>query len=363
MANSTAFEFNPLRFAAWSVSAAIIVSFLVLGRGLLVPLAIAVFIWILISSIRSVLNRIKPGDNPMPGWVANWLAIFIMLAASYLGILVLTSQADALSAAIPTYQANFEAILVNLTAAFGLEQLPTTESLLSEVDLGAVLRWVGDSITALMSSVVLIAIYVGFLLAEEHVLPTKIRHLNSDPDKAERIAILASDVAASIQRYIGMKTLISLATGAVSYVILILVGIDFAAVWALLVFFLNFIPTIGSIIAAVFPALLALVQFDTVTPFLITAVTLGGTQFIFGNVIEPAYMGKSLNLSSMAILLSLSFWGIVWGLAGMFLAVPMMVMSAIVCSQFKGLRWVAVLLSADGSLATDKQSAQPVADE
>jgi len=75
-------------------------------------------------------------------------------------------------------------------------------------------------------------------------------------------------------------------------------------------------------------------------------------------VIEPAYMGRSLNLSSMAILLALSFWGIVWGFAGMFLAVPMMVMTAIVCSQFNGLRWIAVLLSSDGKLMTDSHSAR-----
>jgi predicted PurR-regulated permease PerM len=95
---------------------------------------------------------------------------------------------------------------------------------------------------------------------------------------------------------------------------------------------------------------LTLVQFDTITPFLIVAAGLGMTQFIFGNVIEPAYMGRSLNLSSFMILLSLSFWGLVWGLAGMFLAVPIMVMTGIVCAQFRGLRWIAVILSVDGDL-------------
>ena len=361
MSAEAPFSFNPLRFAAWSISGAIMVALLVLGRGLLVPLAIAIFIWILIGAIRSMLNRIKPGNDPVPGWIANSMAIFVMLVASYLGVLVITSQSDQLAAAIPAYQANFTAIVAAFTGKFGLEELPTTETLLNQVDLGAVLTWAGDSVTALMSDMILIAIYVGFLLAEEHVLPAKIRHLHSDPEKASRISSLATDIATSIQRYIGMKTVISLATAIVSYLILILVGVDFAAVWALLVFFLNFIPTIGSIIAAIFPSLLALVQFDTLTPFLITAITLGVTQFVFGNVIEPAYMGRSLNLSSMAILLALSFWGIVWGFSGMFLAVPMMVMTAIVCSQFNGLRWIAVLLSSDGKLVADARPAQSTA--
>jgi predicted PurR-regulated permease PerM len=209
-----------------------------------------------------------------------------------------------------------------------------------------------------MSDVMIIVIYVGFLLAEEHILPEKIRHLHSDPEKAEHKISLATEVSESIQRYIGMKTIVSLLTAAVSYAVLAFVGVDFAAIWALLVFFLNFIPTIGSIIGAVFPSLLTLVQFDTLMPFFIVAVGLGGTQFLIGNVIEPTYMGKSLNLSSFMILLALSFWGLVWGLAGMFLAVPMMVMTGIVCAQFRGLRWVSVLLSTDGKLMTDARQAR-----
>jgi predicted PurR-regulated permease PerM len=363
MTDTAPFEFSPLRFAAWSVIAAVMVSLLVLGRSLLVPLAIATFIWILLGAIRSTLNRYTPGDRAWPGWLANSTAILLIVAATYAAISLITSQSDQLAAAIPAYQANFAALVASAMATFGLEQLPTTEAMLSQVDLGAVLSWVGDSVTALMSDVVLIAIYVGFLLAEEHVLPSKIRHLHSDPEKAARISALANDVSVSIQRYIGMKTVISIATALVSYAILVAVGVDFAAVWALLVFFLNFIPTIGSIVAAVFPAMLTLVQFDTITPFLVVAFGLGGAQFVFGNVIEPAYMGRSLNLSSLMILLALSFWGIVWGLAGMFLAVPIMVMTAIVCAQFKGLRWVAVLLSTDGNLMTEAKSARSTSEQ
>jgi predicted PurR-regulated permease PerM len=187
-------------------------------------------------------------------------------------------------------------------------------------------------------------------------LPKKLAHLSSDSKKSEQLALLASKVSTSIQRYIGMKTIVSLLTAALSYAVLTVVGVDFAAIWALLVFFLNFIPTIGSIIAVVFPALLTLVQFDTLTPFFIVSVGLGGTQFVIGNVLEPAYLGRSLNLSSLMILLSLSFWGIVWGLAGMFLAVPIMVMTGIVCAQFRGLRWVSVILSTDGNLVTDARA-------
>ena len=349
------FDFNPLRIASWCVIFAVTIALLVLGKSFLVPLAIAAVIWVLIAAIRSVLVRITPGNWTMPHWLATALALLAIVASVYVVIGIITSQSDALTAAIPVYQQNFAVIAAKLSASLSFAELPTAENLVSQVNLGAILTSLGDSVTDLMSDTVLIAIYVGFLLVEESVLHSKVRHLSSDPDQAERIAALATDVSSSIQRYIGMKTVISLLTAALSYVVLLFVGVDFAAIWALLVFFLNFIPTIGSILAVVFPALLALVQFDTLTPFLIVALGLGGTQFLIGNVVEPAYMGKSLNLSSLMILLSLSFWGMIWGIPGMFLSVPMMVMTAIVCAQFKGLRWIAVLLSVDGNLVPDAQ--------
>ena len=350
----TPFDFDPVRFAAWSIIAAVTVALLVLGKALLVPLAIAIFIWILLGAIKSLLVGLAPGGMHVPVWLANVIGILVIVASAYATIAVIMRQSEALAAAVPVYQANFAAILVSLKQSLNIVELPTTESLLSRLDLAAILSWVGDSVTALMSDIMLIAIYVGFLLAEEHILPAKIRHLHKDPEKAERISRLATDVSKSIQRYVGMKTIVSLLTAVVSYVVLAMVGVDFAIIWALLVFFLNFIPTVGSIVAVVFPALLTLVQFDTLTPFLIVAIGLGGTQFVIGNVIEPTYVGKSLNLSSLMILLALSFWGTVWGLPGMFLAVPLMVMTGIVCAQFSGLRWIAVILSADGNLISSR---------
>jgi predicted PurR-regulated permease PerM len=352
--DDTPFDFDPVRHAAWSVIAVVTVMLLVLGKALLVPLAIAIFIWILLGAIKSLLVSLAPSGTHVPAWLANVVGILVIVASAYAAIAVIMGQSAALTAAVPVYQANFAAILASLKQSLNIVELPTTESLLSQLDLTAILSWVGDSVTALMSDVMLIAIYVGFLLAEEHILPAKIRRLHKDPEKAERISQLATDVSESIQRYIGMKTLVSLLTATISYAVLALVGVDFAIIWALLVFFLNFIPTIGSIIAVIFPALLTLVQFDTITPFLVVALGLGGTQFVIGNVIEPMYVGKSLNLSSFMILLALSFWGTVWGLPGMFLAVPLMVMAGIVCAQFHGLRWIAVILSADGNLISSK---------
>jgi len=118
----------------------------------------------------------------------------------------------------------------------------------------------------------------------------------------------------------------------------------------MLIFFLNFIPNIGAIVATVFPALLALIQFQTWGPFIIITTGLVSLQFIIGNIIEPRFMGKSLNLSTLVIMISLSVWGAIWGILGMFLSVPITVIMMIVFAHFEATKPVAILLSQDGRI-------------
>ena len=223
---------------------------------------------------------------------------------------------------------------------------------LENVNLGSLLGWLGGSVGNLLTALILVGIYTGFLFAEQKVMDSKLEALAGNPEKAIRLRAILGEIGSSVQGYIWMKTLISLVTGLLSYVVLRLVGVDFAAVFALLIFLLNFIPNIGSILGVLLPALLTLVQFDTLTPFLVITLGLGAVQFLIGNLVEPALMGKSLNLSSLMIILSLTFWGMLWGIPGMFLSVPIMVMFAIVCARFESLRSIAVMLSADGQINT-----------
>ena len=141
---SPPFEFDPVRLAAWSTIAAVTVAFLVLGEALLVPLAIAVFIWVLLGAIKSLLIRAAPEELHVPGWLANVLAILIVAVATYFSMALITSQSDELVAAIPVYQANFAALFAGLKDWLNIEELPTTESLLSQLDLAAILSWIGN---------------------------------------------------------------------------------------------------------------------------------------------------------------------------------------------------------------------------
>ncbi|MBE9548108.1 MAG: AI-2E family transporter [Proteobacteria bacterium] len=323
-----------------------------IGQGFLIPLVLAVLTWGLLNALSDHICRVRIGSFSIPRPVATLLSI-LALGVIFLGVFqMLASQTESLAIAGPAYQENFSRLLNELMVWIGIEQLPSTDSLFQNINVGTILSTIGTTIGTGFTTVVLVIIYTGFLFAEQKVIPSKLAAMVACEEEAEETRLVFTEIATQVQRYIWMKTMVSMLTGAISYVILKQVGVDFAAVWALLIFLLNYIPNIGSFLGVIFPALLTLVQFDTLTPFLLITVGLGTVQFVVGNIVEPAYMGKSLNLSSFMILLSLTFWGLIWGILGMFLSVPIMVVTAIICTRFEGLRGIAVMLSADGSLIT-----------
>ena len=344
------------RIAHWSLIIAVVLAILIVGRDFLVPVAVALMLRTLFNSMADYFGRIKIGGSPIPKWLAWAFSLVSLVLANALVFWILVSQSDALDAAAPIYQANFAKAAEKFATFIGIESMPSTAELMNKIDLGAVLSWLSGSVGSILNEFVMIAIYVGFLLAEQRYFPHKIARLSSDEKQAAKNKILMGQIAKQVQTYMGIKTVVSLITGVISYIILQVVGVDFAAVWGLIIFLLNYIPAVGSAFGVILPALLTLLQFETLTPFVSVVVGLGATQFIVGNVVEPAMMGSSLNLSSFVIMLSLTFWGMIWGVAGMVLCVPITVIVAIVCSHFERLRWIAIVLSSDGRLmdASDK---------
>jgi len=182
-----------------------------------------------------------------------------------------------------------------------------------------------------------------FLLAEASVLPEKLRHAFGERrDLVEAIG----GVAASTQRYLGIKTAVSLATGLLIAGWTWLLGLEFPLVWGLVAFFLNYIPVIGSIIAAVPACLLALAQLGPARAGLVVLGYLA-VNMVLGNVIEPLWMGRGFGLSPFGVLLSLVFWGWVWGPTGMILSVPLTMILKIILDHTGQLRWLVMLLAAE----------------
>jgi predicted PurR-regulated permease PerM len=205
----------------------------------------------------------------------------------------------------------------------------------------------------------LIIIYVVFLLFEQAVFPRKIRALFPEEDQFNQFHDVVGHINNAIRAYFKVKLTVSLLTAFASYVLMALVGLDFAIFWAFLIFLLNFIPNIGSLIATIFPALLSLVQFeDSLAPFLIILIGVGSIQLIVGNFLEPRMMGSSLNISSLVVILALTLWGAIWGIAGMILCVPITVILMLILAEFPSTRPIAILLSEKGELMHELEEIQ-----
>ena len=325
---------------------------LIVGQGLLLPLVIAFVFWYLINLLANAFLRVRIAGRGLPGWSRYSLSIGCFLGIIWALVELIGMNIDAVLEVAPTYQVNLEERVNSLLEYFDIQERPTQAQLMEIINIREILTGLAGSLTAVAANSGIILIYLIFMLLEQASLDHKISALFSNPEKERNVRRLLRKIAEDVRMYIGIKMLTSATTGILSYIFLKAVGVDFSEFWAILIFLLNFIPTIGSIIATVFPALITLVQFDTLAPFFLVLGGVTAIQFLIGNILEPRLMGDSFNLSPVIILFNLSLWGVIWGVPGMFLCVPFLVIVMIVFSHLPQTRPIAVVLSRDGQLNT-----------
>jgi predicted PurR-regulated permease PerM len=323
------------RAVAFLLGLAIVLGLLVVGRDFLLPLVMAIFIVVLANDASLRLSNITVIGRILPAWLARLLGF-----AAVIGILTglayfVSAQAEEISAQLPNYVERFSIVVARLEASLGERLTEVVREALANIDLSAGVSGAADYVSGIFGALGMTLLYAGFLFAERHQIPKKIANL----------------AAGGSQTADWVKTIMSLLVGGLSYVVLRLVGVDFAESWALVIFALNFIPVLGSALGVVLPALHVAVQFIELGPVLTVVVALSVVQFTIGNLVEPKFTGRSLNLSPFGIIFALTFWGAIWGTSGVLLSVPITVVLAITCANVPGWNWVAILLSEDGELA------------
>ena len=326
---------------------------LIYGADFLIPIVIAFLIVGLISSAVDRLTNV--GLAP---WLAMMCAIAVGLGAILVFVLVLYNQTQAISEAWPRYAERLNGIAADLRAWLGSDVFASLEASASRLDFTGLASSFADSAGATLGAIALVVMYSAFMLAERGRMPEKLGFLVPDAEKSAKYLEVFNRVNQGIRRYLWIKTIMSLMTSGICYVILRVYSVDFAEFWGLLIFLLNFIPSIGSIIGVILPSALTLLQFDTVWVFVQVAALMTCVQFVIGNIVEPRYMGKTLNLSPFVVIVALTFWGTIWGIEGMFLSVPFTVSLVIVCGNIPNLRWIAILLSSDGRLEPTDESVE-----
>ena len=321
--------------------------FLAIAKSFFIPLVISIVIWYLVLAITGGYeNTIKK----IPSWLAlilSLLTIFIILW--FFGWIINGNIHEVVKAA-PEYQIKFQNLTNNITQTLNISEIPTLKEIQEKINISNLVGSIANMITSIASYTSAILIYVLLLLAEYRIFDKKLRIIFSAKKDFENIKEILLRIDLDIKTYIKIKSLMSLLTSILSYLVFILVGVDFAMFWALIIFLLNYIPTVGSIIAIIFPSILVIIQFGSLGSFFIMIISLIAIQIIVGNILEPKLMEKSLNLSSLVIVLSLVIWGNIWGVIGMFLCIPLMVIINIILSNFPKTRNLAIILSSNGEI-------------
>ena len=341
-----------LNYTATAVFVFLIFYLLFIGKDLLLPLVIAIALWYLIITLGNAFARIRIGSFSLPRKLCIIASFLTFIASIWVILDFLSSTVDDVLEVAPVYQENLTTRLESFTF-FDITQFEGQSfgQLLSGwINIPSYAASIASSLTSVLASGGLILIYLGFLFLEQGHFSKKISALVTNKEKEENVNKIIARIRDDIQKYITIKVFTSSLTGLLSFTFLRIMDVDFAGVWGLIIFLLNFIPTVGSIIATIFPALIALAQSDGYTLFFIVLGGIGVVQLCIGNILEPRLMGSSFNLSPIVILLNLALWGYVWEIPGMFLCVPFLIIVTIILSHFPQTRPIAIILSSDGRL-------------
>ena len=319
--------------------------------NLIKPLVVALIIWYLIRILRNVFYGIRIGRFRLPRWFRTLLSLIIILGILYSIISIIVINIEQIVNQVEHYEARQDGIVETVVQYLGLEELSDDlKDLPSSKELRPFLNGLLNSLTSALGSTFIIIIYLIFILIEEFIFTRKLDIIYKNNEQFEDIKYIINTMNNSIKRYISVKTFASLLTAALSYIALLLLGVDFPLLWAFIIFIFNFIPYVGSFIATFLPSIFAVLQTNTLSQFVWVFLSVQFCQTFVANGIEPKIMGRSLNLSPLVVLITLTFWGTIWGVLGMIISVPVTSILVIVLAQFKETRNIAIMLSETGNV-------------
>ena len=320
-------------------------------KDLLKPLALGIVLWYLIKAFNGLIEKIKFRGKPMNHWIRRAIALLAIVGVIEASIQILIANINQIITNYPTYIATLNSMIVDIGNELGLENLTEdVKGKISELHIEGFLKDMVTSTSTLVGNLFLVIIYTVFMLLEENSFVKKLSLVFNSHGQVEKISYLMNQVYHSTNKYMLVKAFVSAATAILGYLVMVIVGVDFAFLWALLIFALNFIPYVGSIISTLLPATFSILQFGSFWPFAWVFGSIMIIHTIIGNYVEPKVMGKSLNLSPLVVLVALAFWGSVWGLLGMLLSVPFTSIMLITFAQFPSTRGIAIMLTENGDI-------------
>lgn len=331
---------NPgARFLLVLACLVVVVAGLRAAAPILVPFSLALFLAIVSMPVMFGLRMRR-----VPAPLAIALAVLMDVLIFGLVILMAANSVGNLNEKLPRYRAALQDRYTSWIGGLDDIGIPASQYISPDiVDPGRIFDFLGGTIqtvASLFSLAFLVGLVMVFILAEATVFPFKFQAILGG-NRSGRVRI--TKTIGEVQAYLGIKTLVSLATGLLAGLFCWMMGLDFPVLLGLTAFVLNFVPTIGSIIAAV-PAMILALILDGTSWMLLTGLGYLAINTLFGNILEPNLMGRRLGLSTLVVVLSLLFWGWLWGPVGALLSVPLTMVLKIILENTPDLRWLAVLI-------------------
>jgi predicted PurR-regulated permease PerM len=325
---------------------------LIYFSSIIKPVIIAFLIWFIINQLKIVIQKITIKGKRLPSSVSSILAILFIFLVIYLVAELLIKNIEGIVASMPDYMQNLDQIFRDLTAFINNPKY--TEYLqkwINNLNLAGMATSLVNSLSGVVASSAIVIVYVIFFMLEDATHRYKIEKLFPGKGRSyEHFFSNMNNINKSIRGYIWQMTLVSLITGGISFIVLIIMGVEYAFLWSFLIFLLNYIPYVGPLVSSLFPAFFILLTSGDPLRFLYVFAAMEAVQIILGNFVQPKLMGKGSNLSPVTVILALAFWGMLWGVVGMILAVPIMSVVVIICSQFPKARFLSILMSEKGNI-------------
>ncbi len=341
------------------IAFAVVLFLLVQARFILISLATAIILFSLMSDVIRFISRLHIGPVRIPNLVASIAAVVLVATALLALTSILLAQVNTVLTTTLSYAERAPSAVASLFSFMGASTEQAVLDSLQSVQMSTYISTAAGQAGDMTQATVLVILFVGFLFGERIWFGTKLNNFVGDPVQAHRIERIITSIIRRVNYYLLVKALISAITGFMIFLLASAFGLELATALGVITFVLNFIPNVGSIVATALIALVAHVQAGDAGLTAAVFICAGAIQFLNGNIIDPLLMGRALRLSAFGIILSLAFWGAVWGIPGMFLSVPIMVMLMVVCSHVPALRPFAILLSREGLPESEKMLDQP----
>ncbi len=313
-------------------------------RDILTPLALAIFLTIMIDGFVRVLHERAKMSKRLAMPSALLLSVLLFGGSIY----VIADRGAGFASQLIGYGPKLNTIIAKTAAMVGIAVPPTVGQLFQQLDPGKYVAPALQGLQGFAANAVFVLVYMGFLFASRQGFRRKLVSLFPQHSSRENAVHVFERIRNGVEQYLWIQTVTGLIIAAASWVVMAVMQLDNAVFFAFLIFIICYLPVVGGAVAVALPPIFALVQFPTFAPAIILFAALNAINFVVANIILPRMQGESLNMDPVVVLLSLAFWTAIWGMPGAFLSTPLTVMAMIILAQFPRSRWIAVLLSANG---------------